>query len=63
LPFDVSNDYDGSFITEEDDNVNSEVKSRRINIANAMWSSYLDYLANADSETGDSDDDLSNLDN
>jgi hypothetical protein len=63
LPFDVSNDYDGSFITEEDDNVNSEVKSRRINIANAMWGSYLDYLANADSETGDSDGDLSNLDN
>jgi hypothetical protein len=51
------NDHDGGFITEDDDGGNSEVKLRRINIANAMWESYLNYLANAG--TVDSDDDFS----
>jgi len=60
LPSDLDNDHDGGFITEDDDSGNSEVKSRRMNIANAMWESYLNYLANAG--TVDSDDDLSSLD-
>jgi hypothetical protein len=54
LPSDVDNDHDVGFIIEDDDDGNDEVKSRRINIANAMWESYLGYLANA----VDSDDDL-----
>jgi hypothetical protein len=56
LPDDDSN-HDGGFITEDDGVVNSEVNSRRLNIANAMWESYLNYLANGG--TVDSDDDLS----
>jgi hypothetical protein len=59
LPSDVDNDHDSGFITEDDDNGNSEVKMRRINIANAMWESYLNYLANAG--IVDSDSDLSSL--
>lgn len=51
------NDNNGGFLTEDDDDGNSEVKLRRLNIANAMWESYLNYLANAG--TVDSDDDLS----
>lgn len=54
LPSNVDNDDDGGFITEDDDDASTEVKSRRINIANAMWESYLIYLASG----GDSDDDL-----
>jgi hypothetical protein len=50
-------DNDSGFIAEDDDEANSEVKLRRINIANEMWESYLDYMA--DGETGSSDDDLS----
>jgi hypothetical protein len=53
--FDNDRDDDG-FITEDDDEASSEVKARRMNIANAMWESYLNYLANA--EADDSDDDL-----
>jgi hypothetical protein len=36
---------------------NSEVKLRRANIANEMWESYLNYMA--DAETGSSDNDSS----
>jgi len=50
-------DDDSGFIAEDDDEANSEVKLRRINIANEMWDSYLNYMA--DGETGSSDDDLS----
>jgi hypothetical protein len=57
LPSNVDNDHDGGFITEDDDDGTSEVKSRRINIANAMWESYMNYLANEGAV--DSDDDLS----
>jgi hypothetical protein len=60
LPSDVDNDNDSGFITEDDDDGNLEVKMHRINIANAMWESYLNYLANAG--TVDSDSDLSSLD-
>lgn len=61
LPSDNLNDHDGGFITEDDGEGNSEVKDRRTNIANAMWQSYKDYLANAETDSGDSDD-LSSLD-
>jgi len=43
LPFNAEND-NGGFITDVDDDGNSEFKLRRLNIANAMWRSYLDYL-------------------
>ena len=47
----------GGFIAEEDDEANSEVKLRRKNIANEMWNSYLNYMA--DAEAGNSDEDYS----
>jgi hypothetical protein len=50
-------DDDSGFIAEDDDEANSDVKLRRINIANEMWESYLNYMA--DGEAGSSDDDLS----
>jgi len=56
FPSDIDDDYDGGFIVEDDDEANSEVKLRRKNIANEMWKSYLDYIA--DAETTDSDDDI-----
>ena len=59
MPSDFDNDHEGGFIAEDDDR-NSVFESRRINIANAMWESYLNYLANAG--TVDSDEDLSSLD-
>jgi hypothetical protein len=52
---DFDNDDGGGFIAEDDDETNSEVKLRRTNIANEMWESYLNYMA--DAETGSSDDD------
>ena len=55
LPYNVDND-DG-FINEDDDDGSTEVKAHRMNIANAMWESYLNYLA--DGGTDDSDDDFS----
>ena len=45
FPSDVSSDHDGGFIVDDDDEENSEVKSRRMNIANEMWESYLQYTA------------------
>ena len=45
FPSDDNNDH-GGFITEDDDEGNSEVKLRRMNIANEMWDSYLQYTAN-----------------
>jgi len=53
---DNSNDHDSGLIADDDEEGNSEVKSRRMNIANEMWKSYLNYLA--DTDTVDSDDDL-----
>ena len=42
LPSDGGNrDHDDSFVTEEDEDVTPDVKSHRINIANAMWDSYI----------------------
>ena len=35
---------------EDDNEGNSEVKLRRMNIANEMWRSYLDYNAETDSD-------------
>jgi hypothetical protein len=52
FPSDVDNDHDIGFISEDDNEGNSEVKLRRVNIANEMWERYLEYTA--DSET-DSD--------
>ena len=51
---DISNDHDSGFIADEEEEGNSEVKSRRMNIANEMWKSYLNYTVDA----VDSDDDL-----
>ena len=58
FPSVADDDYDSGFITEG----NSEVKSRRMNIANEMWRSYLDYIAEvidseAEAEISGSDDD------
>ena len=60
FPSDVNSDHSG-FITEDGDEANSEVKLRRMNIANAMWESYLVYRANAEADNNDdvfSDDEL-----
>ena len=57
LPSNDDNDNDGGFITDDNYDGGSEVESRRINIANAMWESYLEYKANGG--TVDSDDDFS----
>ena len=57
LPSNADNDNDGGFITDDNYDGNSEVKSHRINIANAMWESCLEYMANGG--TVDSDDDFS----
>ena len=53
---DISNDQDSGFIAEDEEEGNSEVKSQRMNIANEIWKSYLNYIA--DTDTVDSDDDL-----
>ena len=44
FPSDVNSDHDGGFIADDDEG-NSEVKSHRMNIANEMWESYLQYTA------------------
>lgn len=57
-PFFSDNDDSGGFISEDDEEENSEVKLRRKNIANEMWRSYLNYLADGgteDSEESDAD--------
>lgn len=55
LPYNDDNDNnDGGFIIEDEDG-NSEVELRRMNIANAMWGSYLEYLANAGTVDSESD--------
>jgi hypothetical protein len=54
---DIYDDHGGGFIAEDDDEANSEVKLRRVNIANEMWDSYLNYMA--DAEAGSSDNDSS----
>ena len=46
-------DY-GGLITDEEEG-SSEIKSRRMNIANEMWVSYLQYTADSESD-GDDDD-------
>ena len=48
-------DDEHGFIAEDDNEANSEVKQCRANIANQMWESYLNYIA--DSGTGSSEDD------
>ena len=55
FPSDIDNDG-GGFIEEDDEEDNSEVKLQRKNIANEMWKSYLNYMA----DTG-TDDDFSGL--
>ena len=49
--------FPNSFIVEDDDEEDSEVKLQGRNIANEMWKSYLDYMA--DAETDDSDNEFS----
>ena len=49
-PFPSDVDSDAGFITEHDDDEYSEVALRRMNIANAMWESYLQYIADDDDE-------------
>ena len=56
FPSDINDDHGDGFIVEDDDEANLEVKLRRKNIANEMWKSYLNYIA--DTETSSSDDDL-----
>jgi hypothetical protein len=51
----IDNDQDDGFIAADNEEGNSEVKARRMNIANEMWESYLNYIADAGSV--DSDDD------
>jgi DDE superfamily endonuclease len=49
FPSDVDSNYNGGFITDDDEE-NSEVKLHRMNIANEMWESYLQYTADADND-------------
>ena len=42
---DIDEDNGSGFIEEDDDEANLEVKLHRINIANEMWESYLEYMA------------------
>lgn len=52
---DVNHESDDvGFITDEEEG-NSEIKTRRMNIANEMWESYLQYTADSESD-GDGDD-------
>lgn len=57
FPSDVDSDSDhsGGFIMDDDEG-DSEVKLRRMNISNEMWESYLQYTADSES---DADDDAS----
>ena len=57
--FDIDSDHNDGFIADDDDEEESEIKSRRKGIANEMWKSYLDYTANT--ETSDSEDDFLSL--
>jgi len=59
FPSDIGNNDGGGFITEDEEEENSEVKLQRTNIANEMWASYLNYMA--DTGTGNSDDESSGL--
>jgi hypothetical protein len=59
FPSDINNNDGGGFIAEDEEEENSEVKLWRKNIANEMWKSYLNYMA--DTGTGNSDDDFSGL--
>jgi hypothetical protein len=54
FPSDIIDGDSSGFIADDDDEVNSEVKLRRNNIANEMWKDYLIYIA--DTESGDSSD-------
>ena len=56
FPSDIDDEHGDGFIVEDDDEENSEVKLLRRNIANEMWKSYMDYMADTDS-----DDDFSGL--
>jgi hypothetical protein len=52
-PYSASDDEDNhnsdsGFITDNDEEGNSEVKLRRMTIANKMWISYLNYIADLD---------------
>ena len=58
FPSGIGNDDDSGFIAEDEEE-SSEVKLRRKNIANEMWKSYLNYIA--DAGAGSSDDDFSDL--
>ena len=53
-PFPSDIDDESGFIEDDESDENSEVKLRRKNIANEMWKSYLNYMA--DKETSNSDD-------
>lgn len=48
FPSDVNSDHDSGFITDNDDEGNSEFKLCRMDIVNEMWESYLQYTANSD---------------
>ena len=50
FPSDVDNDNDAGFISDDDED-NTEVKLRRINIANEMWGKYLEYTQDSDDDT------------
>ena len=43
---DIGNNAGGGFITENNKKENSKVKLQRKNIANKIWKSYLNYMAN-----------------
>jgi hypothetical protein len=61
FPSDIDDDNGVGFILDDDVEVNSEVKLRRTNIANEMWKSYLDYMADTETSNSDSDDNISDL--
>jgi hypothetical protein len=55
FPSIADDDHDSGFIMEDDDEGNSEVKARRMNIANEMWKSYLNYIAEMEGVESDDD--------
>jgi hypothetical protein len=59
FPSNIDDIDDAGLIVEDDDEANSEVKLHRRNVANEMWRSYLDYMA--DAEASSSDDDILGL--
>lgn len=58
FPTDIDGLDNSGLITGDDDEGNSAVKLRRMNIANEMWQQYLQYRADAETSEEDNSDDF-----